>query len=275
MSNPFSIMMDESNDKTDKLCIILVRSLDSQTSEVHTRFLDMPIVNISTARNLFDALKSSHAKHGLDFSKAMSFMSDTANVMKGARSGVQKLIKDEYQYVYDFGCICHMADLAIKSGIKVLPIDIDQLFIDVCYYFYHYSSKRKQQFTDHWCSLFMPEPEVILKHSLTRWLSLLRCVQHYLTQWEGLKSFFLSCEDQNVKVKSISERLENPFTKPLLQFLLFILLSMDRFNRMFQKSTENTTSELYTWRCVDLCVYMQQISCAWKQFPRLLKICLR
>ena len=36
-----------------------------------------------------------HAEYNLDFSKAIAFMSDTTNVMKGARSGVQKLIKRE------------------------------------------------------------------------------------------------------------------------------------------------------------------------------------
>ena len=48
-SAPFSLMMDESNDKTDKSCIILLRLLDPQLGEVRTRFLDMPIVNIGTA----------------------------------------------------------------------------------------------------------------------------------------------------------------------------------------------------------------------------------
>ena len=45
---------------------------------------------------------------------------------------------------------------------------------------------------------------------------------------------------------SISARLENPFTRPILLFLSFILPSMDKFNRVFQKSTENTTCELYS-----------------------------
>ena len=57
MSNFFSVMMDESNNKTDKSCIILVRLLDKDVGEIHTRFLDMPIVNIGTAQNLFRALK--------------------------------------------------------------------------------------------------------------------------------------------------------------------------------------------------------------------------
>ena len=68
-------------------------------------------------------------------------MSDTTNVMKGTRSGVQKLIRNECPNVLDVGCICHLADLAVKSGMKALPVDIDQLFVDVLYYSYH-SSKQ-------------------------------------------------------------------------------------------------------------------------------------
>ena len=193
MSTPFSLLMDESNDKTD---IILVRVLDPVVGECRTWFLDMPVVNIGTADNLFQALKSSLEKHGL---RAVAFMSDTTNVMKGARSGVQKLIKNEIPTLYDVGCICHLADLTVKAGLKALPVDIDQLFVDVFYYFHH-SSKRKQQFVDlfcgsSWCSLFSTEPEIILKHCPTRWLSLLKCVDQYLRQYDGLKSYFLSCDE--------------------------------------------------------------------------------
>ena len=98
----------------------------------------------------------------------MAFVSDTTNVMKGARSGVQKLIRTECSDVLDVGCICHLADLTIKAGLQALPVDIDKLFIDVFYYFH--SSKRKQEFTDLWCSLFTSEPQTILKHCPTRWL---------------------------------------------------------------------------------------------------------
>ncbi len=94
-------------------------------------------------------------------------MSDTTNVIKCTRSGVQKLIRNQYPQVFDVGCICHLVDLAAKSGMKVLPIDIDQLFLDVFYYFYH-SSKRKQEFCDFWCSLFTSEPQTVLKHCTTR-----------------------------------------------------------------------------------------------------------
>ena len=97
-------------------------------------------------RNLFQALKSSVEKHDLSFEKAVAFMSDMTNVIKGARSWVQKLIKSEIPTLYDVRCICHLADLTVKAGSKALPVDIDQLFIDI-FYFQH-SSKRKQQFVD-------------------------------------------------------------------------------------------------------------------------------
>ena len=59
-------------------------------------------------------------------------MSDTTNVMKGARSGVQKLIHNDHPSFYDASCICHLAD---HTGLKGQPIDIDQLFVHVFYYF--------------------------------------------------------------------------------------------------------------------------------------------
>ena len=171
-------------------------------------------------------------------------MSDTANVMKGKRSGVQKLIKDENPSLYDIGCICHLADLCIKAGMSTLPLDIDQLFIDI-YYYFHHSSKRNQEFVDMWRSFYTDEPKVILKHCQTRWLSLLRCVDRYLDQLPGLISYFLSCE-QTAKVVGITDRLKNPLTKPLLLFLKHVLPFMDKFNRSFQKSNENTTCELFS-----------------------------
>lgn len=77
-------MMDESNDKTDKSCIILVRCLDPSKRKVRTCFLDMPIVNIGNAPSLFAALKSLLAMPG-DFSNSLVFMSDTDKCHEGSQ----------------------------------------------------------------------------------------------------------------------------------------------------------------------------------------------
>ena len=125
-------MMDESNDKTNKSCIILVRVFDHNLSGVVTRFVAMPIVNIGTAKHLSDAqvvLKCE--RFGLLNSRVVAFMSDTTNAMKGSRSGVQKLIKDKHPNLYDVGCICHLADLVVKAGMCTIPLNIYELFVDV------------------------------------------------------------------------------------------------------------------------------------------------
>ena len=44
MSKVYSVMMDESNDN-NKSCIILVSVFDLHVGDVHTKFLDMPVVN--------------------------------------------------------------------------------------------------------------------------------------------------------------------------------------------------------------------------------------
>ncbi len=56
--NPFSVMMDESNDSGDEKCVaILVRVFDSDIHRVTTKFLAMPICNIGTGENLFNCLQ--------------------------------------------------------------------------------------------------------------------------------------------------------------------------------------------------------------------------
>ena len=178
-------------------------------------------------------------------------MLDITNVMKGIRSGVQKLINDECPQLYDVACIYHLADLTIKAGMETLPVSIDQLFVDIFYFFYQ-SSKRKEQFADNWRSFLSTEPAAILKHCTTRWLSLVRYVD--------LKSYFLSCDESEMeKAQSFISILEIPFTKPILLFLSHILSSMDKFNRLFQKSKENSTCQLYNEMGRLFCLYASNL----------------
>ena len=80
--NPFSILMDEYNDSADKSCIIVVRIFDNEVGNVRTRFLDMPVVKIGTAQNIFEALKQSLESNNFDFNNAAAFMSDTVSVLR-------------------------------------------------------------------------------------------------------------------------------------------------------------------------------------------------
>lgn len=49
-------------------------------------------------------------------------------------------------------CIYQLANLTIKAELERLPIDLDQLFVDIFYHYFH-SSKYKQDFQDNqWAS---------------------------------------------------------------------------------------------------------------------------
>ena len=52
--------MDESNDATNKSCIILVRTLDEKFGDFRTRFFDIPVVNIGNASNLDVAVQNNN-----------------------------------------------------------------------------------------------------------------------------------------------------------------------------------------------------------------------
>ena len=103
------------------------------------------------------------------------------NVRKGARSGVvPKLIRSECPHMLVVGCICHLADLTLRSGMQSLPSKILLM--------YCISTTRKQEF----CNLL---PQLSHRHCLTLWFCLLHCVGRHVDQFDGLKSYFLSCSE--------------------------------------------------------------------------------
>ena len=53
----FCLMVDESNDKGDDKCmVVLVRIYDKHIDKVTTKFLGIPICNYSTAEDLFTCI---------------------------------------------------------------------------------------------------------------------------------------------------------------------------------------------------------------------------
>ena len=109
--------------------------LDETAGDVRNRFLDMPVVTVGTASNIFSALKDSLEKHGLEFSKTV------AGYAEGFKSSLKKRILN---CTYDVGCICHLANITIEAGLKELSMDADKLFVDIFYHFQH-SSKRRDE----------------------------------------------------------------------------------------------------------------------------------
>jgi hypothetical protein len=231
-SKPFSLAIDESNDRNcDKSLAILVRYF---TEKSETRFLAMPVCNIGTAANIFEHLQQVFVDNNIPWSNLVSFMSDNCSVMTGRNNSVVTRIKEKAPAVFDFGCVCHLANLCTVAGVKALALPVEDLLVEVFFHFYH-SSNRKEKYKE-FLEFTDTEPMKILKHCGTRWLSLEKCVDRLLHHWPALQSYFNSHEDVEKpgRVKRCASYLSNPEMHLYFQFISFILQPLNDFNTMFQ-----------------------------------------
>jgi hypothetical protein len=78
----------------------------------------------------------------------------------------------------------------------------------------------------------------ILKHVTTRWLSLNTSVNRILSGYEGLKSYFLSEEDEDSKIPRFArlrKHFENPITEIYLMFIQAVIPTFTTVNKLFQR----------------------------------------
>ena len=242
----FSLLVDESNDRgvEAKDLVVLVRFFDTTVKRAVTRFLDLPTANDGTAAAIFEKIDQTLMSHGIKYENFLCFISDTCNTMKGLCKGVVRHLRDKQPNYVDLGCICHLENLAIKAAIKVLPVSIDALLVDINTHFY-LSIKRKEEFKS-FCEFVSVSYKQILSHVETRWLSLLRVVSRVLELWPALVSYFTSHPEAEKRghVKSIKERLCDE-VKLYLLFLNFLLPTLNAFNVAFQATSYTTIHLLH------------------------------
>ena len=238
-SKSFNLLCDESNERGDrvKLLTILLRMFEVENSQIVTRHLETVGITDLTADGIFGAIQSTLVQHGLSFTNMVSFSSDTCNVMKGARNGVIAKLREQQPKVVDIHCNCHVLNLCVKAAVKVLPLKVDELLVDIFYHFHH-SVKRVaslQEYAD-FCNV---EFKSILSHCETRWLSLSRSVNRTLEMWEPLLSYFSSHPDveKSGKVKTIATVLNHDTTKVYLFFMSDMLAIFDKVNVSLQSSS--------------------------------------
>ena len=242
----FSLLVDESNDRgvEAKDLVVLVRFFDPTVMRAVTRFLDLQTANHGTAAAIFEKIDWTLTSRGIKYENLICFNSDTCNTMKGVRNGVVRYLRDKQPNLTDFGCICHLENLAIKAAIKVLPVNVDTLLVDINTHFY-LSIKRKEEFKT-FCEFVNVTYKQILSHVETRWLSLLRVVSRVLELWPALVSYFTSHpeSEKRGRVKSIKERLCDE-VKLYLLFLNFLLPTANAFNVAFQATSYTTIHLLH------------------------------
>ena len=141
---------------------------------------------------------------------------------------------------YFLGCPCHILhNTAGKASAKLKEVsgfDVDDLAVDIFYYF-DKSTKRKAALSDYsqFCDLAYRK---MLKHVTTRWLSLNTSVNRILSGYEGLKSYFLSEDDEDSKIPRFArlrKHFENPMTEIYLMFFQAVIPTFTTVNEFLQR----------------------------------------
>ena len=159
-------MMDESNkDSDNKACVILVRMVDPTTFQVVNRFLGMPIRNILTGESLFNVPKATLSQYNIKWDDVKGFASDSASVMVGVRnSALSRVHEATTNQVIEFGCVSHTANLSANSLVKALHYPVEDLLFDT-YYFFHGSSKRREEYKEFQTFAGVDMEENLLPHN--------------------------------------------------------------------------------------------------------------
>ncbi len=85
----------------------------------------------------------------------------------------------------------------------------------------------------------------VIKHVSTRWLSLGRCIERTLKQWDSLESYFLSyfdlphdpedqTNDNTNQEKRLVKAFKDPLTKLYAMFIQSVIPIFDSFNTFLQ-----------------------------------------
>lgn len=188
-NSPFSISTDGSNKGDAKLYPIVVTVYRKETRQVENSILSVPsLEGDATGQNIGNLVLATLKSCNISLSNCLALSADNAPVMLGMKNGVAAVLKREMENIIIMGCPCHLINLAAEKGAACLPVKIDEYLIDI-YYYLEKSVKRKEHLK-HFQELHNTEIRKILKHVCTRWLSLGRCLNRLLQQWQPLASFF-------------------------------------------------------------------------------------
>ena len=110
--------------------------------------------------------------------------------MVGQKLGVMGNIKDHNKQVFSSGCPCHLIHIAAEKASQELPFSLDNVLIDI-YYYLDKSSKRLASLEESH-ELYGVQHHKILKYVCTRWLSISKCLDRLLENWDALKAFYKS-----------------------------------------------------------------------------------
>lgn len=185
----YSIATDASNKGNRKLYPIAVRYFDIKCG-VKDRMIDFYEDSKESSQAIFDQLMISSESRHLNIEQCSSYSADNAPVNYGKHNSVYQKLTSRNPKIIKSNCNAHVIHNAGRNACKALSFDVETLVLKIFAEF-SMSAKSvdvlKQCFDD----LDM-EYEDVLRHVVTRWLSLFPAIERIIKKWPGLKQYFIN-----------------------------------------------------------------------------------
>ena len=178
--------------------------------------------------------------NSIPWKNCIAFSVDNTSSNLGQCNSIKTWVLENNPDCYFLGCPCHIlhntAGKASSQLKEVSGFDIDDLAVGIFYYF-DKSTKRKAALSDYtqFCDLACRK---MLKHVTTRWLSSNTSVNRILSGYEGLRSYFLSEDDEDSKIPCFArlrKHFENPMTEIYLMFFQAVIPTFTTINEFLQR----------------------------------------
>lgn len=237
----FSLCVDGSNDVgLKKMNPISVRLYDVNHGKIVSRLLDMGCtsgVQSATAATIFEKMNSVLSESGILWDNCVGVGVDNTSVNIGRNNSIMTRVLEKNPNTAFMGCPCHImhntVSFAAKAYTEVTGFNLEELAIDLFYYFDH-SSKRKSNLQDY-CEFNDIQYLEIIRYVSTRWLCLEMAVNRMLKLYDGLVSMFKSESENTPRFLRLQKAFSDPMTEIHLLFYSSAFPSFTTFNKFLQR----------------------------------------
>ncbi|VDI64010.1 Hypothetical predicted protein [Mytilus galloprovincialis] len=168
-------------------------------------------ISTDGSENIFLLIDKELRSRQIPWEHNLALGCDNASTMTGHKKGVIAFARKKHPDIFLAGCTLHLVHIAAKKAAESLP-PVDEALTDI-YYYFNKSDTRKQEFKGTQ-ELYDVDQKKNLKHVCTRWLSISRCVERRLHNWDPLKDYFHThkkkLDEAKLKKKVAEERKNAP-----------------------------------------------------------------
>lgn len=148
-------------------------------------YIDFYESNDESSMGIMNDIENKLNKYGLEFSQISSYCADNCSVNYGNQNSVYQKLVQKNADIIKANCNCHVIHNAGRNACKALSFHVENLVLKVFAEFSH-SAKRNAQLKE--CFEFLDmEFEKVLRHVVTRWLSLASALERLILSWPAVK----------------------------------------------------------------------------------------